>query len=182
MWKFLGFFQTPVLRRIHAFIVALVFMQIVSSQFMGLVTFAQNPLAFLSSNYHIVAGLFTTVLAIWMTVYSFSQRGLRRYFPYLWGDTAQIVGDIKGSMQGKLPAPKPGGLATAVQGLGFGALLLAVLSGLTWFVLRSEGASPDTVSMVLHFHKIVVKLLVLYFVGHGGMALLHFVLWQRKIK
>lgn len=183
LWKFLGFFQPPFLRRVHALVVLLVILQVCSSAGMHTAlapSFSTAPLTFLFERYHMLAGLSTLCVAIFMTGYCFSQRGLRRYFPYVWGETEQIKKDLLMSLKGQLPAPKAGGLATAVQGLGFGALLLTTLSGLLWFLLWTSGASVGSTEIALSIHKIVVKLLILYFIGHGGMALLHFVLWQRK--
>lgn len=183
MWKFLGFFQSPFLRRLHAMVVVLVVLQLCSSAGMHIVfatNFSASPLVFVVDWYHMLAGLGTLCIGLFMTGYSFSQRGLRRYFPYLWGDTEQIVKDLRMSLRGELPAPRAGGLATAVQGLGFGALLLTALSGAVWFALWRLGAGAASTEIALSIHKTVVNLLILYFLGHGGMALLHFVVWQRK--
>lgn len=185
LWKFLGFFQPPWLRCLHAAVVLLVFMQICSSAGMNMTLVSDNPAVFrpgVFDWYHMMAGLSTAFVAIYMTFLCFSQRGLRRFYPYLWGDTARIKKDVLDSLRGVLPAPQAGGLATAVQGLGFGALLLAVLSGALWFLLWTSGASAGSTALALQAHKSVVTLLVLYFLGHGGMALLHFVIWQRKTR
>lgn len=185
LWKFLGFFQPPLLRIIHALIIALVVLQLLSSTGMriGLApTFSTAPATFLFNWYHIIEGLCTAALAYFMMGYCFSTRGLRRYFPYLWGDTARIKADLRDSLQGKIPAPTVGGLATTVQGLGFGALFLTVFSGVIWFCLWTWSGNVTATDMALSVHKTVVSLLVLYFIGHGTMALLHFVLWQQKTK
>lgn len=185
LWKFLGFFQPPEIRRVHAAVMVLVILQICSSAGMsmsGLLGDSIAPVAGVFDWYHILEGLGTALLAVYMTILCFSQRGLRRFYPYLWGDTARIKKDLLDSLRGIIPAPQAGGLATAVQGLGFGALLLTVLSGTLWFVLWTSGASAGSTAFALQAHKSIVTLLVLYLFGHGGMALLHFVLWQRKTK
>lgn len=181
LWKFLGFFQAPPLRCMHALLIVLVLLQALSSRGMSLLfaPFSDAPLAFLSTWYHIIAGIATATLTIAMTAYSFSQRGLRRYFPYLWGDVSRIKKDLQEAWQGKVPAPTAGGLATTVQGLGFGALWLTVFSGLAWFYFGLVGKHIAS-AYALAIHTFVVNLLILYFIGHGSMALLHFVLWQRK--
>lgn len=183
LWKFLGFFQSPFLRRLHALVVLLVILQFCSSAGMhiGLATsFSAAPLTFMIDWYHMLAGLGTLCVALFMTIYSFSQRGVQRYFPYIWGNTELIVQDLRMSLRGELPAPRAGGLATTVQGLGFGALLLTAVSGAAWFALWRLGASAASTEIALSIHKTVVTLLALYFAGHGGMALLHFIIWQRK--
>lgn len=183
LWKFLGFFQPPWLRCTHAAIVVLIILQICSSAGINMRLLPDEGAASwpgLFGWYHIMAGLGTAFLAVYMTIRCFSQRGLRRFYPYLWGDTARIKKDMLDSLRGIIPAPQAGGLATAVQGLGFGALILTVLFGALWFLLWTSGASAGSTALVLQAHKFMVFLLVLYFLGHGGMALLHFVLWQRK--
>lgn len=182
LWKFLGFFQPLPLRRMHAALIVLVLLQALSSSGMSLLfePFTEAPLAFVSNWYHIFAGLCTVLLTVIMTAYSFSQRGLRRYFPYLWGDVLRIKKDLQDAMHGKIPSPTAGGLATTVQGLGFGALWLTVLSGFAWFWL-SELGNDRVAGFALEMHEFSVNLLLLYFLGHGSMAFLHFVLWQRKV-
>lgn len=182
LWRFLGFFQRPVVRVMHAMIVVLVILQIGSS--LGMDGPPQHAatsgtVAYLASSWHILEGLFLVIFScvfIWKSV---SQRGLKYFFPYLWGETEQLRKDIAASLHFKMVAPRPGGLATAVQGLGIGALLLTVFAGFSWFVLWRVG-SPQA-SMALTLHKTAVILLVLYLIGHGGMAVLHFVVWQRSM-
>lgn len=65
-----------------------------------------------------------------------------------------------------------------MQGLGLGALLLVVLSGLIWFILWRNGSS--FAGSALETHKNVTLLIELYLIGHGCMALLHFFVWQRN--
>lgn len=182
LWRFLGFFQAPVLRVMHALVVIMVTLQLCSS--LGMPGAPQHgvtvgTVGYLASSYHILGGLFLVVFSCVFTWKSFSLRGLKHFFPYLWGETEQLRKDIVTSMQFKIVAPRPGGLATVVQGLGFGALLLTVFSGFAWFALWRAGA-PQA-AQALTVHKSVVVLLILYFLGHGGMALLHFTVWQRTM-
>ena len=109
---------------------------------------------------------------------SLTKRGFHYFFPYLWGDTEQLKKDIQASLRFKMVPPRPKGLATAVQGLGLGALLLVVLSGLIWFILWRNGSS--FAGLALETHKNVTLLIELYLIGHGCMALLHFFVWQRN--
>ena len=109
---------------------------------------------------------------------SLTKRGFHYFFPYLWGDTEQLKKDIQASLRFKMVPPRPKGLATVVQGLGLGALLLVVLSGLIWFILWRNGSS--FAGLALETHKNVTLLIELYLIGHGCMALLHFFVWQRN--
>ena len=130
LWRFLGFFQAPRIRLLHALVVALVCWQLLTGWFIG----KPVPPGLLTWC-HIVGGLLGTVIGGSLLYASLRQRGLRYFFPYLWGDLEQLKKDIRASLRLKMIAPRPKGLATTVQGLGMGALLLALLSGLLWFML-----------------------------------------------
>lgn len=170
LWKFMGFFQSPFLRIVHALVVLLVILQLLSSDFTDAPFF---------SAFHTAEGIVLCVLAVIMTVYSFSKRGFRYFFPYLWKDTEQLSKDLSSMLRFKLVAPRPKGLATCVQGLGFGALLLTAFAGLWWRELFH--VSSHWAGFALSVHIFAAQLLIVYAVGHGFMALLHFVIWQRRI-
>lgn len=177
-WKFLGFFQSPFLRSIHALVAVLVALQIISS--LGMESNAQpGSLAYFFNTYHIGVGVLLVFISLFFIAYSLNSHGLRHFFPYLWGDVARLKKDVSASLHFKLVAPRPGGLAAAVQGLGLGALFLAVGSGIIWY-LFSFSQSPLTPDL-LRFHKAVVVLIGLYFIGHGVMAVLHFIVWEKNI-
>ena len=183
LWQFLGFFQKPYLRFLHAAIAVLVILQILSSFAMHMLPSGQiNPAlsSWLASWYHILSGLLLAVLSLLLAADSLTQRGFHYFFPYLWGDTEQLKKDILDSLRFKMVTPCPKGLATSVQGLGLGALLLVVLTGLIWFILWRSGSS--FAELALETHKNVTILIELYLIGHGGMALLHFFVWQRKAR
>ena len=177
LWRFLGFFQSPRLRRLHAAVVLLVIAQIASGYAMS------SPPPYPAAGglllwYHIAAGLVTLALGCVLTAYSLRQRGLRHFYPYLWGETRRIREDILKSLRFQLVAPGPEGLASAVQGLGFGALLLSAFSGAIWFFLWVNVMGAMHVAK--EWHVVFAALLQIYFAGHGGMALLHFGAWQHK--
>lgn len=169
LWKFLGFFQPPFMRTLHAVVAVWVGGQLLTSGLLG------TPLAML----HVYSGLLLLLLACFFTGYAWNLRGLKRYYGYLWGETDALVSDIKQAMSFKLVAPRPGGLATMVQGLGFGALLLALFTGAGTFMTRSWDWS--IARGMGEAHEVSVALLVMYICGHGIMALLHFVKWQRTV-
>lgn len=176
LWRFLGVFQTPTLRVVHALVIFFCLLQFMSSWWMQV----SGASASFSAWYHMWGGTSLCCLAIIQVVISLTKRGVRHFYPYLWGDTEQLVKDIKQSLHFKLVGPRPKGLGAVVQGLGLGALLLTAFSGLYWFWLW-QAASPkaDTLRMV---HDVASFLLILYFLGHGTMALLHFVVWEEHSK
>lgn len=173
LWKFLGFFQPPLLRFIHASVIALVILQFLLSTVMVVMPTGPSALAWI----HIIVGMFLCVLGVGLVVLSIKKRGLRNFFPYLWGDTEQLVKDMRAAAQFKIIGPRPKGLPACVQGLGMCALLGAVLSGLWWFDNWSNDRSVLTAFSV---HKFFAWSVGLYLLGHGGMALAHFALWQKK--
>jgi len=69
-------------------------------------------------------------------------------------------------------------LAAIVTGLGFGAIALALTTGALWFFLWREG-SPST-HEAKEVHEAMATLVEVYFVGHGGMATLHFLAWLKQ--
>lgn len=174
LWRFLGFFQPPLLRGLHALVTLLVFAQFCTGAFMGVWSDGASWSGWL----HMLTGMGLCVLGLILACYSLGRHGLRYFFPYLWGDTAQLRKDLGASLHGHLVGPRAKGLAACVQGLGLGALLLTAFSGLAWFWLW-RGGSPWAGEMRIA-HEWMALLIILYCIGHGGMALIHFVLWQRS--
>lgn len=173
LWRFMGFFQPPFLRMLHALVVLFVILQLCSGAIMRVTPAGASWTAW----YHMLAGMGVCALSVVLAAYSLRRHGLKYFFPYLWGDTAQIRQDLLASLRGRMVAPRPKGLATAVQGLGLGALLLTAFSGLVWFWLWREGWSSAHALRALHDWSSF--LLIAYFIGHGGMALLHFAFWRK---
>lgn len=169
LWKFLGFFQPPAMRRLHAVVVLWVGMQYLTSNLL------KTPLYWT----HLYGGLLLLALSVFFTGYAWKTRGIRRYYGYLWGETDVLLKDIKDALRFKMVAPRAGGLATLVQGLGFGALLLALLTGAGLYMsyrLHWPGGKAWEEA-----HEFSVALLGLYVCGHGIMALLHFAKWQMTV-
>ena len=177
-WKFLGFFQPPFIRRFHALVAVLVALQILSSFMLS-----QNSQAWSLSHffyiYHIGVGMILVFISLFFVAYSLNQYGAKNFFPYLWGDISKLKKDIKTSLHLKLVPPRPGGLAATVQGLGLGALLLAVGSGMIWYIVSNLQDGPALA--LLNFHRAIVGLIELYFIGHGVMAIVHFISWKRNM-
>ena len=93
LWQFLGFFQKPYLRFLHAIIAVLVILQILSSFAMHMLSSGQiNPAlsSWLASWYHILSGLLVVILSLLLAADSLTKRGFHYFFPYLWGDTEQL--------------------------------------------------------------------------------------------
>lgn len=124
-WSFLGQYQKLSLRCLHLTIALLVIVQILNSNGMGFTSSQQIQPEITSELFswmHISIGITLLCLCIVMLIYCLSTRGFCYFYPYLWGDFAQITSDLKTLARFKLPESKPRGLATCVQGLGLGAL------------------------------------------------------------
>ena len=183
IWFFLGKYQTPKIRVLHVLILVLVITQIIISNWMVGTQSATIPS--ISGEYiftwmHILIGFslfFLSFALIWTCL---KERGLKHFYPYLWGDVKQIKNDINQLIEFKLPDSTPAGLAATVQGLGLGALSIVIISGLTWFFLWILGASfaYDARSI----HKSLTILIEIYIYGHGGLGLIHFIIWYKKAK
>ncbi len=174
LWRFLGFFQPPLLRSVHVAVIIGVLLQFLTSMSMEVTVDGPSPLAWI----HIIIGMALCLLVLALAVLTVKKRGLRNFFPYLWGDMTQIVKDMHIAAQFKLIAPRPKGVPASIQGLGMCALFMAVFTGLWWF----DDWSNDRLGLTaLSMHTFFAMAMVVYLIGHGGMALAHFVMWQKKV-
>ena len=165
LWRFLGFFHPPVLRLLHASVVLLVALQVLTR------------LAGMSMT-HAILGLVLCMLGLGLIALGLGTRGPRHYYPYLWGDMDQLKKDVAAIRSGKLIiAPRPKGLACVVQGLGMGALAMSQITGLWLFRSWQMGEISHAAASL---HGIFVVLLLAYAAGHGGMALGHFFFWKKN--
>lgn len=178
-WTFLALYQTKSIRIFHLFIMILVVVQIIISNEMlisknGIIS--SQPIYFFFTWMHILIGISLLFLSAILVFICFRTRGIRYFYPYLWGDITQIQSDIKTLVNFKLPQLSSQGLAATVEGLGLGALLIAVSSGIIWFTLWITKSSYTYDAM--QTHKSLIILIEIYIIGHGFMALLHFISWK----
>lgn len=131
---------------------------------------------------HFIIGLLLVPLAIIFYFVALKVHGFRYFYPYLYGDLSQIKADFKELTHLRLPETHSGGIATSVQGLGLGALMLVVLSGLWWFILWYTGS--DFAGTIRDVHKALTNLVGLYLIGHGGLGVIHILVtfMQKKAK
>lgn len=178
-WQYLGEQQTSKVRVVHMLVLSLVVTQIVISNFMHVPKEVSSTMhgsnAFFSWM-HIGFGLLLLCLTVILAALCFSYRGVKYYYPYLWGDFDQLRQDFYSLRNRQLPVAQARGLAACVQGLGLGAMGLVVLSGATWLLLwiNDESLASEARSL----HQALTGLVEAYICGHGGMGLLHF--WLKK--
>jgi len=180
VWSYLAQTQPVVIRALHLIVIAMVASQFITSDLVAIRHAGEGgrALAFGVGTWaHILPGLtLAAIMAIFVIVELF-HRGLKYFFPYLWGDLAQLKADVQTLAARKLPEAAPGGLPAIVQGLGLGLLSLTLLSGLTWFLLVRDGSG--WAHSAIELHEALTSLVVVYVIGHGGMGLLHMTLWLR---
>ena len=170
-WRFAGLFQPLPLRIIHLLVVFFVFFELISISLKD-----AYPGAIF---YHKLGGGVLCFLIIIMLAYCFKLRGIKYYYPYLWGDFVQLKSDIAQSLKFKIVPLRPRGLAAAVRGLGFVALALTLSFGALTALLWKLGSAY--VGVAFEIHAASASLLVVYLICHGGMALARFVIWERKV-
>jgi cytochrome b561 len=176
--------QPPLIRHLHLTILVLVISQIIVSNFMGFTdsgAISKHAVEFYGTWLHLSTGLFIIPVALGFLTVALRQRGFKYYFPYLTGEFSQLTADIRQLMKLELPEASAYGLAATVQGLGFGALLLVLISGLTWFLAWNyDLAWSDDAKEA---HEFLTGVIQAYLIGHGGMGLFHIYLypkWQRR--
>jgi len=166
--------QTPAVRVIHLVVLLLVISQILVSNFMGFDDngeISRKGIEFYATWVHIITGLFIVPIALIFVIVELRSHGFGFFFPYLSGDVAQIKADLGQLRQFKLPEPEDKGLAAVVQGLGLGALILVLLTGMGWFI--SWRYHAPWAGEVKEVHEFLTGLIEAYVIGHGVMGLLH---------
>lgn len=126
---------------------------------------------------HIYGGVSLFIPAVIFFVITIHRRHVSDLYPWLKGNFNQLKEDVQTLASLKLPEAFPGGLAATIEGLGLLALLLAVITGLLWFITITF-ISPTAPSL-LEVHKTSVGAIEWYFYGHGSFALLHLLSWWR---
>ena len=180
IFEYLRSRQTPKIRVFHIVVLLMAVSQIIVSNFIGFTgtgEIKRNAVNFYGTLTHIGTGLTLLPIALIFTFLLLKEHGLRYFFPYIFGDLKQVKMDIKKLLNFKLPDPEARGLSTIVEGLGLGALFLALLSGLTWFI--SWRLNAPWAPGIKNLHKLIVGLIELYIIGHGAMGLLHIYFYSR---
>ena len=172
--KYLHERQPPMIRFLHITILCLVLSQIIISNFMG---FADNgevskkAVEYYGTWIHIFTGLSLLPITFVFIFIELKRHGFKYFFPYFYGNFSQIKKDLQQLKRFELPEPSAYGIAAIVQGLGFGALTLVILSGLTWFL--SWIYMAPWAHSIKELHELLTGLIEAYVFGHGGMGLLH---------
>lgn len=162
---------------LHAAVIIWVLTQFISSAFMTVK--GEMPIDQLAwfNFIHIYSGAGLFVLALIFSAVVIKRRKLMDLYPWAFGRTKIIKADIKTLCAFKLPKARAAGLAASIEGLGILALWLALVTGALWYLYSTTyGPSP----LLLNAHRLLVTFIQVYFIGHGAMALLHFVGYLKK--
>ena len=180
-WAYFRQSHPPLVRTVHSAVLVMVLMQMLSSnliRFDAAGRVSASPLFFMGSWAHFGTGLVLALIGAFFVIIEIARRGLRYFFPYLWGDFSQLKANVKILLGRRLPEASPGSLAAVVQGLGLGALVLTLSSGLAWFFLWQTGTGAAETAKSIH--EACTGLIQAYVVGHGGLGLIHIFLWNRN--
>ncbi|PIZ04251.1 MAG: hypothetical protein COY58_05250 [Gammaproteobacteria bacterium CG_4_10_14_0_8_um_filter_38_16] len=171
-WDYLGNLQSKMVRFIHISIAFLIISQIIVSNFM-IIDYRTNRLN-IGTWIHVSTGFLIFILFFIFFILSIQKRGVSYFYPYLFNHFFQLKEDVLSLFKLKLPAVKPGGFAPIVQGLGFGALVLVLVSGLLWFV--GWNLNWTDAKYIQSWHKTLTGLVEVYIIAHGVMGIFHFLL------
>ncbi len=116
------------------------------------------------------------VLAHWIwSIISHADGGLQRLFPWNAAGRQQVKSDLQSVFKGQLPAAdEKGGLAGLIHGLGLLAVTGMALTGAIIFFTLPEVGKPDQLTEIfLELHEGIASFVWVYWLGHGGIGLLH---------
>jgi len=180
--KFLQERQTRPVRILHVAIIALISSQLIVSNFMAFSDtgdISSNTIEFYGTWLHIITGLILIPVAITFLFVELRRHSLKYFFPYLYGEFTQLSSDIKHLFKLKLPEESDYGITGSIQGLGLGALLLVLLTGLLWFITWNANLSwSDDIE---DLHKLLTGLVQAYMIGHGVMGVLHIFVYSKSL-
>ncbi|AHB98315.1 cytochrome b/b6 domain-containing protein [Francisella orientalis] len=168
-WEYLGQSQDKNYRILHIVVGIAVLFQIINSNFVH-TKYGLNAWAYI----HMLSGLGLAVLSVLLLIMSLDKRGLRYYFPYLYGDFSVLREDILELRKFKLPNARSGSIAAIVRGLGLLALTLAWVTGFFWFTAWNYQSSY--IDSLKSMHKTLVDPVEIYIYAHALMGILHYIL------
>ena len=164
-------------KTLHFIVIFWVLWQLISSSLMHVDGDTLWPQIELLAKIHAFSGVGLMVIALVFFIKVVTRRKLTDLYPWLYRNFSVIKADLYCLARLQLPEPKPAGLAATVEGLGLLALLLAVCSGFIWLLVAYFYGSA---ALLLDVHKTSVGAIEAYFYAHGGLAILHFIVWWRK--
>ncbi len=173
------------IRVLHAALVVTVTLQLILSQMMAPPGEGDGWLL-LAFRLHAFFGMTTLLLALihWWWSWTGRDGGLETLFP--WSSQGRMVvwADVQELLHGKLPQGGPqSGLPSFVHGLGLLLVTLQALGGMILFLaLPASGPFPEGINPLRILHRWMGRLVMLFWIGHGGMALVHHLKGDKVLK
>lgn len=174
LWTFLGAFQPPRERMLHAVLVSVMLVQLCSGDATSQLALGDSGLKAAATWLHIAGGLTTLLLVCLLTVVCLKRRGVRYFFPWLFRDISGIRKDLSELMRLQIPGPRPGGIAACVEGLLLLIALLVTGTGALWLALRGSGHGLRGFG---HLHEGMIAIFLVIAGVHAVLALLFFYRW-----
>lgn len=139
---------------------------------------AEQGLAYEFFEAHELIGLtaLAFVLLHWIWLFRASDTDFSTLFPWGREGIKQIVQDVKTlSKRQLLPGgPGAGGLVGLIHGLGFLAVTgMVATGGAIFYLINTHQLTSGLARNIIEVHQTIAGLVWVYWVGHGGMALLH---------
>lgn len=115
------------------------------------------------------------VLVFWGLAFKHRREGIHHMFPWSPQSLKAATRELGAALRGRLATGGPGGkLAGLIHGLGFLAATAMAASGSIIFVLIEQDQSRSAFAhTVKEFHETVATLLIIYWVGHVAMGIIH---------
>lgn len=160
----------------HFILAAGVIIQLASSQLWD------GKHAILWFQIHKICGVVVLAAVLILLLHKFFSRTVHWTDWYPVTKTAQqkITEDCRQLIQFKLPCRSSGGLPGIVQGLGMLLMLGMGLLGISWWIIHLYFPTINWVAIALiSTHAFLSGFVWIYIIGHGLMAILHWVLPNR---
>lgn len=127
---------------------------------------------------HEIVGLaaLAIILTHWAwSIFGHADGGLKHLFPWFGKARLGVVSDIKALLKGELPgAGNRGGLPGLIHGLGLLAVSAIAITGGILFILFPQSGEPGyIVELFAETHGVMAVFVWAYWLGHGGLAILH---------
>ncbi len=127
---------------------------------------------------HEVLGIVALMIVLlhWLwTVIKQADGGWRHLFPWFGEARAEVIDELKALLGGRLPeGGARGGLPGFIHGLGLLVVSgMAVTGGMLFVLLPETGKPGPWAELLAEIHETLSGVMWAYWVGHGGMAVLH---------
>jgi cytochrome b561 len=138
---------------------------------------------------HEIVGLTALTIVLLHWIWSLSSQfkgegGINHLFPWFGHARQTVIRDINDLLKGKFPqSGNKGGLAGLIHGLGLLAVSGIAITGGLLFVLFPETGKPGMVTETFaELHEGLATLVWTYWIGHGGIAILHHIIGHDTLK